>query len=91
MNGGIWAVSEGAFTSIQIDSDPFLVQKRVQILLTFGINWEALQWNELSKPLYSALAARLVLFTASQSIPSDSDIIAQAQFWRQNYNADGVV
>ena len=90
MNGGIWAVSEGAFTSTQIGSHPLLVRKCEQIMLIFGIKWKAVQWIELSKPLYSALAAQLVLFTAPKSIPSDSDIIAQAQFWRENYNADGV-
>ena len=91
MNGGIWAVREDPFRSTQIGSDPLLVQKRELIMLTFGINWEAVQWNELSKPLYSALAAHLVLFTAQGSIPSDTDIMAQALFWRDNYNIDGEV
>ena len=90
MNGGIWAVSEGAFTSTQIGSHPLLVRKCEQIMLIFGINWKAVQWIELSKPLYSALAAQLVLLTAPQSIPNDSDIVAQAHFWRENYNADGI-
>ena len=91
INGGIWAVREDAFTSTQSDSDLLLVQKREQIMVIFGINWEAVQWSELNKPLYSALAAQLVLFNAQDSIPSDSDVVAQAHFWRENYNADGVV
>ena len=91
MNGGIWAVREDAFTSAQSGSDPLLVQKREQIMVIFGINWEAVQWSELNKPLCSALAAQLVLFAAQDSIPSDSDEIAQAQFWKDNYNADGIV
>ena len=91
MNGGIWAVREDPFMSTQIGSDPLLVQKRELIMLTFGINWEAVQWNELSKPLYSALAAHLVLFAAQGSIPSDIDIKAQALFWRDNYNIGGEV
>ena len=90
-NGGIWAVRENAFTSTQSGSDLLLVQKREQIMLIFGINWKAVQWSELNKPLYSALAAQLVLFNAQDSIPSDSDVLAQAHFWRDNYNADGVI
>ena len=91
MNGGIWAVREDAFKSTQTGSDTHLGRKREQIMLIFGINWEAVQWSELNKPLYSALAAQLVLFNAQDSIPSDSDVVAQANFWRENYNADGVV
>ena len=91
MNGGIWAVREDAFTSTQSGSNPLLVRKREQIMVIFSINWEAVQWSELNKPLYSALAAQLVLFNAQDSIPSDSDEIAQAQFWKDNYNADGIV
>ena len=91
MNGGIWAVREDIFTSTQIGNDPLLLRKREQIMLVFGINWEAVQWSELNKPLYSALAAQLVLFNAQDSIPRDSDVVAQAHFWRENYNADGVV
>ena len=82
---------EDAFTSTQIGSDPLLVRKREQIMLIFGINWEAVQWSELSKPLFSALAAQLVLFAVRDSIPSDTDIMAQAQFWRDNYNVNGLV
>ena len=90
MKGGIWAVREDIFTRTQIGRD-LLVRKREQIMLIFGINWKGLRWSELSKPLYSALAAQLVLFNAQDSIPSDSDVVAQAHFWRKNYNADGVI
>ena len=60
-------------------------------MLIYGINWKGLRWSELSKPLYSALAAQLLLFNAQDSIPSDSDVVAQAHFWRENYNADGII
>ena len=91
MNGGIWAVREDIFTRTQIGRDPLLVQKREQVMLIFSINWKAVRWSELSKPLYSALAAQLVLFNAQDNIPSDGDVVAQANFWRDNYNADGVI
>ena len=91
--GGIWAVSEDDFDRTQNDSDSLLglVQKHEQIMEKFGISWKELQWGELSKPFYSALAARLVLFTARQSIPNDTNVATQAQFWRDNYNSDGSV
>ena len=91
MKGGIWAVREDIFTRTQIGLDPLLVRKREQIMLIFGINWKGLRWSKLNKPLYSALAAQLVLFNAQDSIPSDSDVVVQAHFWRENYNADGVI
>ena len=88
MNGGIWAVREDAFTSTQIGGDPFLARNREQIKLTFGINWKSVQWSELSKPLYSALAAQLVIFTAQlESIPSDIDVMSQV--WRENRTSSG--
>jgi hypothetical protein len=89
-NGGIWAVLEDAFTRTKA-SDSLLLNKHAKILQNFRINWETVQWSDMSKPLYSALAARLVLFIVGQSIPSDEDLQAQAQFWRDHYNANGSI
>ena len=50
-----------------------------------------MQWSELNKPLYSALAARLVLFIAPEDIPSSEDVPAQATFWRDYYKGEGSV
>ena len=88
-NGGIWAVGEEAFTKTQTISDSDFVVKRRHINATFGVDWEAVQWSELNKPFYSALAARLVLFTVSRNIPSDTE--DQAQFWKHHYNTEGSV
>ena len=90
-SGGIWAVRQDAFTRTQIGNDSNLIQKREQIMVNFGINWEVVHWSELNKPFYSALAARLVLLIVTQSIPTDTDLTAQAQFWRENYKSDGSV
>ena len=89
--GGIWAVRRDSFTNTQTSSDSDIVQKRDQIERAFSVDWEAVQWSELNKPFYSALAARLVLFTASQTIPHDRNITVQAQFWKDHYNVDGSV
>ena len=87
--GGIWAVSEVAFENSKDTSMPLLALKHKQIIQQFGIDWLFVPMNELRKPFYSALAARLVLYAAPRAIPSDTDIEAQAQFWRENYNSAG--
>ena len=88
-SGGIWAVDEDTFLCMQINSSLF--QKHEEIRQLYGIDWKAVQWSELNKPLYSALAARLVLFIAPEDIPSSEAVSAQAQFWRDHYNGDGSV
>ena len=40
--------------------------------------------QDLRKPLYSALAARLFLLNIPESIPNDID--RQASYWKQYYN-----
>ena len=89
--GGIWAVGEELFTNTQTSGDSDVVRIREQIMPVLGVDWEAVQWSELNKPFYSALAARLVLFTAPQNIPNDTDLMAQAVFWRDHYHANGSV
>jgi len=84
--GGIWAVSEAAFENTKDTSNALLALKHEQIVQQFGIDWGRVQFSELRKPLYSALAARLVLFLAPRAIPSRTDVAAQAQFWKENYN-----
>ena len=92
-SGGIWAVDEDTFLSTQINknSNITLFQKYEEMRLLFGIDWKAVQWSELNKPLYSALAARLVLFIAPENIPSSDAVPAQAHFWRDHYNTDGSI
>ena len=84
--GGIWAVSEVAFERTK---NALLDLQHEQILEQFTIAWPSVQLSDLRRPLYSALAARLMLFTASQTIPSDTDVMDQAEFWIENYNTDG--
>ena len=90
-SGGIWAVDEDTFLSMQINSNSntTLFQKYEEIRHLFDIDWKAVQWSELEKPIYSAIAARLVLFIAPDDIPSSDAVPAQAQFWRDHYNGAG--
>ena len=84
--GGIWAVNEDAFENTKDTSNALLALKHEQIAQQFGIDWGRVEFSELRKPIYSALAARLVLFAAPRAIPSRTDVAAQAQFWRENYD-----
>lgn len=89
-HGGIWAVDEDKFLRTKNTAQyTRLPAKFQQIQFHFGINWSSVQWRELRKPLYSALAARLVIYIAPVSIPSTDDLPAQAQFWVAHYNEDG--
>jgi len=55
-----------------------------KIKVKLGIDWTKTQWEDLEKPLYSGLAARLFLARISAPIPSD--LPAQAQYWKTYYN-----
>jgi len=90
-NGDIWAVSEAGFNNTKDTSNALLALKHEQIVQQFEIDWRRVQFSELRKPFYSALAARLVLFAAPRAIPTSTDVAAQAQFWRENYNSAGSV
>ena len=48
-----------------------------------------MRWEDLRKPLFSALAAHLILSNVTESIPLASDVAAQASYWRRYYNSAG--
>ena len=85
----IWAVSQEGLEQTQILNHPTLNAKRNLIALEFDIDWLMVEWDDLKRPFYSALAARLLLFLAPELIPDFSDIPDQARFWKQYYNVDG--
>ena len=85
-DGGIWAVDRNVFLDTQnVDSHPRLRAKLAQIEDDFRINWYSANWRELRKPLYSAIAARLVLYNFPRAIPQADDISAQAELWAEYY------
>ena len=90
-HGGIWQVDEVGFRDTQDNtSHPGLSTKLDKIQETFAINWREAQWEDLRKPLYSGLAARLFLSNIPEDIPIASDIRAQGKYWKEHYNtADG--
>ena len=86
--GGIWAVDEEKFLMTQTTNlSSRLPIKLQQIQELLKINWTGVTWMDLRKPIFSALAARLVLFLADRAIPPTSDLQAQAEFWVELYNS----
>ena len=85
----IWAVSQEGLERTKISNHPTLNVKRNLIALELDIDWLMVDWDDLKRPFYSALAARLLLFLAPELIPNFSDIPDQAQFWNQYYNVNG--
>ena len=67
-------------------SHPGLERKFSRIKAEFGIDWVSLQWQDLQKPLYSGLAARLFLSNIPATIPPATDIWQQGQYWKKYYN-----
>ena len=90
-DGGIWAVRENKFIQIQNSGSNIRLQEKIiQVQNSFGINWRSVQWRDLHiMPLYSAIAARLVLYLTSHDIPPANDLKAQARFWVHYYNSEG--
>ena len=91
-HGGIWAVDEDLFDETRGSAahpDPILATMHQSIWSNFSIDWSTVVWNDLRKPLYSALAARLYFYTVSESIPISSNVQAQATYWVTYYNTAG--
>ena len=87
-HGGIWQVDEVGFRATQdTTSHPGLTAKFDKIQETFGIDWRQVLWEDLRKPLYSGLAARLFLSNIPTPIPSD--VREQGEYWQNNYNKGG--
>ena len=88
-HGGIWQVDNIGFRDTQnTESHPGLNAKFSNIQQQFGINWPSVQWEDLRRPLYSGLAARLFLSNVVEAIPSACNISGQASYWKTYYNTD---
>lgn len=83
--GGIWQVDEIGFRSTQdVASHPGLSSKYERIEDVTGISWPEVSWEDLQKPLYSGLAARLHTSNVPEPIPVD--VREQAEYWKEHYN-----
>ena len=87
-HGGIWQVDEIGFNDTQDTSaHSNLIRKYELIQEKFNIDWRSVTWEDLRKPLYSGLAARLFLSNVVEPIPSD--LCGQATYWKKHYNKSG--
>ena len=62
----------------------------------FDIEWSSVKWSDLTKPLYSAIAARFYISLQLNSVNKLFDDIArdipgQAKFWKDSYRDGGDV
>ena len=87
-DGGIWQVDRIGFADTQnTASHPNLPTKYKKIKDALGIDWTTAKWSDLRVPLYSGLAARLLLLNIPAAIPSD--LAGQAAYWKDHYNKTG--
>lgn len=90
--GGIWNIKESMFLEIlQYRSYSYILANYMnQITAEFNIDWSTITWEDMNKPLHSALLARLYLVYKGDSdanLPRDID--GQAAYWNQYYNTEG--
>ena len=85
-DGGIWNVNKKAFEGTKdTKANANIKEKHDEIKKRFGVDWSQVQWSEMKKPLYSGLAARLVLYNIPDAIPVELD--GQAKFWKTRYSS----
>ncbi|KAK7095220.1 uncharacterized protein [Littorina saxatilis] len=84
-NGGIWKINETMFDATKACSNVYIRSACNNISSSFGIDWPAVTWSDLRKPLYSGLAAALstLLTLRSQTMPGS--ITEQADLWVKMY------
>lgn len=84
--GGIWQVNKIAYEATkQCNSSQYLFTLCEIISSKLKIDWDRTRWQDLTKPLYSGLAASLYLnLRAGNNTPGD--INAQAGFWSHYYH-----
>ena len=87
-HGGIWQVDEIGFDDTKnTAAHPSLARKYKLIHDYFNIDWKEVTWEDLRKPLYSGLAARLFLSNVKSKIPTT--LCGQAAYWKKHYNKTG--
>jgi hypothetical protein len=85
--GGPMQVDKIGFEDTQdIKSHPKLMRKYAKIEKDFGIKWQEVVWEDLTNPLHSAIAARLLLSNVPGEIPSEKS--GRAGYWKKHYNSE---
>ncbi|XP_052788738.1 cartilage matrix protein-like [Mya arenaria] len=82
--GGIWQIHENEFRATQNHS---LLQSQYNLIVgRFGINWNAVRWQNLSKPLYSGIAAALFSIYRAAPYGMSWKLEEQGLFWGHNFH-----
>lgn len=84
--GGLWNVDECAFkvTQTKRKENKELAALQKTVRRTFGVTWSKIKYSDLRRPLYSVLAARIVLEMTERSIPRG--LRNQARLWLETYH-----
>ena len=86
-HGGIWQVDRIGFEDTQnVASHRKLKEHFKKLYTDFGIDWSTVKYEDLRKPLYSAIAARLKYLNVPSPIPPSWQLTRQAEYWKKNYN-----
>ena len=86
-HGGIWQVDRIGFEDTQnVASHKNLKGHFKKIYADLGIDWPTVKYEELRKPLYSAIAARLKYLNIASPIPPSWQLTRQAEYWKEHYN-----
>ena len=84
--GGIWQVDEAIFQmTLNVTAHPKVVLSDgiyAGIRKSFNLNWLAVSWRDLRRPLFSALAARIFFEIAVGNIPDIGDVRGQGRYWK---------
>lgn len=87
--GGIWALEESKLTIVLTSSE--LAATREKIRLFFNVEWTQVTIQDLCKPFYAGMTARLYLYyletTTRARIPLAGNIAEQARFWFTYYHS----
>ena len=85
-SGGIWKVSETVFNVTKMNITSTLLN---EIVSTFDIDWSAVIYEDLDKPLYSALAARIYIQQLQDSGSDINNVEDQVALWVSEYSVMG--
>lgn len=84
--GGIWQVDEAIFlVTLNVTAHPELARSGGifdGISNSFNVEWRAVTWQDLRRPLFSALAARIFFELAEGNIPDIGDVRGQGRYWK---------
>ncbi len=81
--GGSWQISPFHFNQTNPPWIDFMIILKIKDV--FGIDWNAIQFEDLTVPFYSALAARMFVHIAGGDLILSSDLDSQAKFWADEY------